>query len=369
MESALHRARQLDDEGPPRKRPRTDDPWVKRIDDWREISNIVCRRWGEFTYESVWNRSFVKRDAPLKSFCSRMIICDENPNCTYKTVNGKMECVHKKQDLQYLDAGELSNHFVSRAGVPFRILYGPIDFDYAKNVYFETDAKTLLPRDFGKSGLNLKLPYVYIVEIRETVFVLCNCGQVLNMARFVQHEAAWFSSIFRRVADMLRGSDVDLVIAGHSMGSMVAMRLGNYIMTHDPAFFQKHCCVLGSGLFRCIQKHEPIATADEDKVKIFAATIANEQGDVYIDHSFVMTFNPEYELFPSVVRLLISDKSVRTQPIATDALLGMVTQSKQRILHDLETYVMSFAILHEGYDDNNDDMRDWMRYTTRSFGL
>jgi hypothetical protein len=363
MESALHRARQLDDEGPPRKRPRTDDPWVKRIDDWCEISNIVCRRWGNFTYESVWTRSFVKRDAPLNSFCSRLFICDQHPDCTERTVNGETECVHKKQDLQYLDAGELSNHFVSRAGVPFRILYGPIDFDHKKNVYFKTDAKTIQPRDFSTLGLNLHLPYVYIVEIRETVFVLCNCGQVLNMERFVQHEAAWFSSIFKRVADMLRGSDVDLVIAGHSMGSMVAVRLGNYIMTHDPEFFQKHCCVLGSGLFRCIQKHEPIATADRDKVKIFAATVTSKTGEVYIDHSFVQTFNPQFELFPSVVRLLISDKSVQTQPIATDALLGMVPKPDQNILHDLETYVTSFAILHKGYDDYNDNMRKLMQYT------
>ena len=364
MDSALHRARQLpDDEGPARKRHRTEDPWVKRINDWCEISNIVCRSW-DLNYESVWNRSFVNKNAPLRSHCNHLISCDERPECIYK--EGK--CVHREQDLQYLEAGELSNHFESRAGVPFRILYGPIDFDYKKNVYFTDDAKPLVPEDFrlGK----LRLPYVHIVEIRETVFVLCNCGQILNMERFVQHEAGWFSSIFKQIKNMLDGSDIDLVIAGHSMGSMVAMRLGNYIMTHDPAFFQKHCCVLGSGLFRCIQKHEPIATANRDKVRIFAATVDKQEtlGRVYVDHSVLKAHNSAFELFSSVVCLFISNESVLTRDMTMDDLFRLPLEAHS-FLHDLSTYTMSFAILHEGYDDDNDDMRDWMQFTTRHFGL
>ena len=260
--------------------------------------------------------------------------CEKDPQCVIReNSSGVQQCVDKR-NLKYLEAYELSASFISQPNkIEFKILVGPIPFLHSggedSNIYFKSYTSKTVER-----------PYVHIVSIRDTLFVLCSCGVILNMEGVEQQETRWFDQIYKELSK-LNPADTEIVIAGHSVGCAIALRFANYMKSKHEEMFNNNCFVLGSGHFPCLRKDDVILR-ETDKVKMFA-TIANKNDIMFVDPYIVDEDNKGFQCyFPlQVLEVHKGDVFIATSP----EFFNRVTYSG--ILHAWPTYFNAFSVIHE----------------------
>lgn len=332
--------------------------WSEKIFNWCQIANIACR-WNDDS-DSIRSRAFYisdyNDDACKKKHHADDATCEKDPQCVMrKSSSGVQQCVDKR-NLKYLEAHELSASFISQSNkIEFKILVGPIPFlhDGGKdsNIYFKQE---------NMRQTTVKRPYVHIVYIRDTLFILCNCGVTLNMKGVKEQETRWFDQIYNELSK-LNPADTEIVIAGHSMGCAIALRFANYMKSKHEVMFNNNCFVLGSGHFPCLEKDDVILR-ETDKVKMFATIRRSDKRDLmWVDPFIVDETNEGFQCyFPLQVLEVNKDANVVTRTATSPEFFNRATYTSE-ILHEWATYFNAFSVLHESKFKTMESAKEYFR--------
>lgn len=210
----------------------------KYVNIWIEIENILCRNW------------FTERE-----FAEYM----ENDNCEKLTLDAcNFPCKlyysqSKKQKFCY------NQDRIKIYGAPLELdsRYCKIHYKFLSTLAYRED----IDKQKSEKGISVVI-YCHIMSTilnGKNVFIIgFNCGEFeLNMNSLYDEDFEnYLSSILMQITLLNNSNSYNkMLICGHSMGCMLALRFSLYLYKNHKDFFLKKCICIGSGQTRTIKKN------------------------------------------------------------------------------------------------------------------
>ena len=214
-------------------------PYIKK---WVSIENIVCRHGNNspldlkndhghrsFIDDSNWQRD---KDNNIIDDCEKIVKyedCLKKDGCkNYKSSRGN-RCINKLR-IKYFEGSELAQKITGKFGDVFKIYY-------------------TIPFNNTEIGITI---YCHILVNNNDVYILFNCGKVFNAEELYKSKLIdYLDKLYKNILSY----DFDkIVLCGHSMGCVLASRLGHLIYEKDINYFNDKCLIIGSAPFKWLLK-------------------------------------------------------------------------------------------------------------------
>lgn len=221
------------------------DEIKKYIKKWVSIENIVCRHGNNPPLDignKVGFRSFIddsnwkgKRDEEnnVIDSCEKIDLdnCEKEDRCKiYKSSKGE-KCINASR-IKFFEGNELAQKITGKFGDEFKLYY-------------------TIP--FNLEDILISL-YCHILVNNNDIYVLFNCGKVFDSnALYKQEFIEYLNKLFSKIMNYKFNK---LILCGHSMGCVLALRFGYFIFKNFKNTFFNKCLIIGAAPFKWMPKDE-----------------------------------------------------------------------------------------------------------------
>ena len=176
----------------------------------------------------------------------------------YSHSSEKWKCVSSNR-IKHFEGNEKASHITGRLGETFILLETiPLDLGQRYNQAFAESryTHTIYAQIFSYNRQDNYIEWDSNPSQTNDLYIVFNCGSILDP------EFIW-DPVITPYLDILYKYCLDyyqkvnkVVISGHSMGAVLALRLGYYLHTQDSHYFQKKYVVIASGPYCWLKKTE-----------------------------------------------------------------------------------------------------------------
>lgn len=118
--------------------------------------------------------------------------------------------------------------------------------------------------------------YYYIMRCHNTadktqyLLVGFSTGNVItNFDILNEIESSKYESLYTYIQSDTKVADHKIILCGHSLGCVMALRFGQFVRKRDVRFFDERCIVVGSSPFKCLTQSERMTYSQLPNVHIF----------------------------------------------------------------------------------------------------
>jgi|688.fasta_scaffold293765_2 hypothetical protein len=205
------------------------------ISEWLDIQNIMSYEYDKPKLISSVRDKHGKIIDVIDDECfkiKKISKCEENEMCYWHNGSQNNVCVNKTNISDYLPSDPPNIFTNLTSNNSYEIIYAQqIDDEEIESL----DSRKINNTVFYK---------IFKSQQTQNIYVLFSTGHTINVNKPPINEA------LNLLIDKLMGYTEKIVIAGHSMGCMMALHLASLFFINNPIHFQEKCVVLGSGPYK-----------------------------------------------------------------------------------------------------------------------
>lgn len=239
--------------------------YYEYIRNWISIENIATKPFTllnrKFSRQFLDNSKFITKDGILNDPCMSISSQDctkhSDINCTpyYSSREEKLICVNKFR-IKNFEGSKLSQLINGKFGEIFKII-------------------DTLPYTFQRDKRLGHTIYCHVLTHEKkgivTLYILFNTGSILN-ANLLWDEpftSSYLELLYKKYILLYKNSYQKVVLCGHSMGAVLALRLGYHVFVNDISVFTDKVLVIGSGPFKWFLKNQDKNYFNSNNIEIF----------------------------------------------------------------------------------------------------